>query len=52
MIVYHGTIEIVKSPDKERALKEIKVYDVYDQIAFISQRAIDQLLSFESHYEV
>ena len=38
--------------DKERALKEIKVYDVYDQIAFISQRAIDQLLSFESHYEV
>lgn len=38
--------------DKERALKEIKVYDVYDQIAFISQKAIDQLLSFKSYYEV
>lgn len=34
--------------DKERALKEIKVYPSYDQIAFISQRAIKQLLKFES----
>ena len=37
--------------DKERALKEIKVYPSYDQIAFISQSAIDQLLIFQS-YEV
>lgn len=38
--------------DKERALKEIKVYPDYDQTAFITQRAIDQLLRFESFYEV
>ncbi len=38
--------------DKERALKEIKVYPDYDQIAFISQRAINQLLYYESFYEV
>jgi hypothetical protein len=35
--------------DKERALKEIKVYPSYDQIAFISQAAIDQLLIFQSY---
>lgn len=33
--------------DRERALKEIRVYPNYDQIAFISQQAIDGLLSFE-----
>lgn len=38
--------------DKERALKEIKVYPDYDQIAFISPKAIDQLLCYESFYEV
>lgn len=38
--------------DKKRALEEIKVYPNYDQIAFISQRAIDQLLKYESSYEV
>lgn len=38
--------------DKERALKEIKVYPSYDQIAFIHQKAIDRLLQFESHEEV
>lgn len=38
--------------DKERALKEIKVYETYDQIAFITQAAIDRLLSFDSYYEV
>ena len=38
--------------DKERALKEIKVYDTYDQIAFINQEAIDSLLEFDSYYEV
>lgn len=38
--------------EKERALKEIKVYPHYDQIAFISQKAIDQLLTFDYSYEV
>lgn len=38
--------------DKERALKEIKVYHDYDQIAFISQKAIDQLLRYKTFYEV
>ena len=38
--------------DKERALKEIKVYPDYDQIAFISLRAINQLLNYKSFYEV
>lgn len=38
--------------DKERALKEIKAYPNYDQIAFITQRAITQLLNYESFYEV
>ena len=32
--------------DKERAIKEIRVYPDYDQIAFISQRSIDELLEF------
>ena len=38
--------------DKDRALKEIKAYPSYDQIAFITQRAIDQLLSFMTYEEV
>lgn len=38
--------------DKDRALKELKVYPGYDQIAFISQKAIDKLLSFRSAEEV
>lgn len=38
--------------DKERALKEIKVYPSYDQIAFITQKAIEKLLIFESFEEV
>lgn len=38
--------------DKERAIKEIKVYPSYDQIAFISQEAIERLLIFESFEEV
>lgn len=38
--------------DKERAINEIKVYKTYDQIAFITQRAIDQLLRIKSFYEV
>ncbi len=38
--------------DRDRALKEIKVYQTYDQIAFITQKAIDKLLKFDSSYEV
>lgn len=38
--------------DKKRALKEIKAYPTYDQIAFISQKAIDQLLIFQDSYQV
>lgn len=38
--------------DKERALKEIKVYPAYDQIAFITQDAIERLLKFKSFQEV
>ena len=38
--------------DKERAIKEIKTYQNYDQTAFITQKAIDQLLIFESSEEV
>ena len=38
--------------DRERALQEIKVYPNYDQIAFISQKAIDQLLVFDRCWEV
>ena len=38
--------------DKERALREIKTYDNYDQIAFITQRAVDRLLVFDTRYEV
>ena len=38
--------------DKERAINEIKVYPNYDQIAFISPKAINQLLYYKSFYEV
>ena len=38
--------------DKERALREIRAYPNYDQIAFISQSAIDKLLTFERSWEV
>lgn len=38
--------------DKERALKEIRVYPGYDQIAFITQKAIDQTLVFSKAAEV
>ena len=37
--------------EKERALKEIRVYPHYDQYAFITQRAIDQMLEFDSCLE-
>ena len=38
--------------DKERALKEIRAYPNFDQLAFITQRAIDKLLRFEGYLEV
>ena len=57
MKVFHGSNMIVDKPDvmvwdKERALKEIKAYPGYDQIAFINQDAIDELLTFDSYREV
>lgn len=38
--------------DKERALREIRVYPGYDQIAFITQLVVDRLLKFCSCEEV
>lgn len=38
--------------DKERAIQEIRAYPNYDQIAFITQKAIDSLLVFDSFEEV
>ena len=38
--------------DRERALKEIRIYPNYDQLAFISQIAIDELLVFDHSREV
>lgn len=37
--------------DKARALQEIKAYPDYDQIVFITQKAIDCLLTFDSFAE-
>lgn len=38
--------------DRERALLEIRTYPDYDQIAFVTQKAIDQLLTFIDCREV
>lgn len=38
--------------DKVRALMEIRAYPNYDQLAFITQRAIDKLLRFDGVSEV
>lgn len=38
--------------DKKRALKEIRAYPNYDQLAFITQKAIDKLLRFDGYMEV
>ncbi len=38
--------------DRERVLKEIRAYPDYDQIAFVSQKAVDQLLKFDRCWEV
>lgn len=38
--------------DKQRALSEMKVYETYDQIAFVTQDAIDNCLIFRESFEV
>lgn len=38
--------------NKERTIKEIKVYETYDQFAFISQKAIDSMLVYKGCFEV
>ncbi|MDD6317697.1 MAG: DUF3990 domain-containing protein [Succinatimonas hippei] len=38
--------------DKARALEEIRIYPTYDQIAFITQTAVEALLSFKSSEKV
>jgi hypothetical protein len=38
--------------EKERALQEIKAFSNYDQLAFITQKAIDRLLEFQTFQEV
>lgn len=38
--------------DKKRALKEIRVYPGYDQIAFISEKAVKKLLKFKASVEL
>ena len=38
--------------DKKRALMEIRAYPNYDQLAFITQRAVDRLLRFDESWEV
>ena len=38
--------------DKKRALEEVKTYPDYDQIAFITQAAINELLVFRTAEEV
>lgn len=49
-----GRILIIRKEiwDKERALQEIKAYPIYDQIAFIMQKAIDKLLTFQGSFQV
>ncbi len=38
--------------DRARAVKEVREYKTYDQIAFITQDAIERLLAFEGSEEV
>lgn len=38
--------------DKERAINEIRAYPNYEQIAFITQKAVEQVLKFTSFEEV
>ncbi len=56
MIVYHGSNVIVKHPDIEHSFRPLDFgkgsYPDYDRIAFISQKAINELLSYESFDEI
>lgn len=47
MTVYHRG-----AWDKQRTLQELKYFRKNNQIAFIKQKAIDDLLVFNSSYEV
>ena len=38
--------------DKERAIKEIRIYESYDQISFVTQEAIDAMLTYTGYTEV
>ena len=38
--------------DKERTIKEIKVYETYDQFAFVTQKFIDSMLVYKGCFEV
>jgi hypothetical protein len=38
--------------DKERTIKEIKVYETYDQFAFVTQKSIDSMLVYKGCFEV
>ena len=68
MIVYHGGIDVIKKPDINHSYRPLDfgkgfyITTVKEQaekwarrkadIAFISQKAIDNLLSYSSSYEV
>lgn len=63
MIVYHGSTESVRNPDINHSYRAldfdmgfyvttVKEQASYDQIAFITQRAIDELLVWESCEEI
>ena len=38
--------------DKERTIREIKVYETYDQFAFVTQKSIDSMLVYKGCLEV
>ena len=38
--------------DKERTIREIKVYETYDQFAFVTQKSIDSMLVYKGCCEV
>lgn len=51
---YFRVVEKYHSGDwnLERALKEIRAYPNYNQTAFVTQKAIDQRLTFSGYQEV
>lgn len=38
--------------DKERTIREIKVYETYNQFAFVTQKSIDSMLVYKGCFEV